>query len=39
MRDDFRMGSRAFWKFSKDKARDDSDDEDNNGVKLVKSHR
>ncbi|AGE55674.1 hypothetical protein ATCVMN08101_534R [Acanthocystis turfacea Chlorella virus MN0810.1] len=38
MRDDFKMGSPAFWKFSKSRARkDDSDDEDdNNGVKLIK---
>jgi hypothetical protein len=41
VRDDFRMGSRSFWKFSKDRARsDDSDDEEgNNGVKLLKGHR
>lgn len=39
MRDDFRMGSRSFWRFSKDKVRNDSDDEDSNGVKLVKSHK
>jgi hypothetical protein len=38
MRDDFRMGSRSFWKFSKDRARaDESDDDDtHNGVKLLK---
>jgi hypothetical protein len=40
MRDDFRMGSRSFWKFSKDRARTDNDDEeDNNGVKLIKGHK
>lgn len=40
IRDDFRMGARSFWKFSKDRARrDDSDDEDNHGVKLLKGHR
>ena len=39
-RDDFKMGSRVFWKFSKDKSRtDDSDDEDNNGVKLIKGYK
>ena len=38
MRDDFRMGSRSFWRFSKEKKRkDDSDDEEaNNGVRLLK---
>jgi hypothetical protein len=38
IRDDFRMGSRSFWKFSKDRARaDESDDDDtHNGVKLLK---
>jgi hypothetical protein len=40
MRDEFKMGSRIFWKFSKDKSRtDDSDDDDNNGVKLIKGHK
>jgi hypothetical protein len=38
MRDDFRMGSRTFWKFSKERTRkDDSDDDDtHDGVKLLK---
>lgn len=37
MRDDFRMGSHQFWHFSKQKKRrEDSDEEDNQGVKLLK---
>jgi hypothetical protein len=40
VRDDFRMGSRSFWKFSKDRARsDNSEEEDGNGIKLLKGHR
>ena len=41
MRDDFRMGARAFWKFSKERKRnDDSDDDENdNGVRLLKAKR
>ncbi|AAC96760.2 hypothetical protein PBCVAN69C_444R [Paramecium bursaria Chlorella virus AN69C] len=38
MRDNFKMGHRAFWKFSKERKRDDdSDDEADNGVRLIKS--
>jgi hypothetical protein len=38
MRDDFKMGSHSFWKFSKTRIRkDDDDEEDNNGVKLIKN--
>jgi hypothetical protein len=38
MRDNFKMGSHAFWKFSKSRVKkDDSDDEEEtNGVKLLK---
>ena len=41
IRDDFKMGSHAFWKFSKSRVRkDDSDEEeDNNGVKLIKNRK
>ena len=37
VRDDFKMGARCFWRFSKDRVRkDDSDEEASNGVKLLK---
>ena len=40
VRDDFRMGARCFWRFSKDRARkDDDDEEDNHGVKLLKGRK
>lgn len=40
IRDDFRMGARCFWKYSKDRKRnDDGDGENNNGVKLLKGRR
>ncbi|AGE56423.1 hypothetical protein PBCVNEJV1_765L [Paramecium bursaria Chlorella virus NE-JV-1] len=40
MRDDFRMGSRSFWKFSKERARDDDGEEEtDSGVKLLKGRR
>lgn len=40
MRDDFRMGARCFWRFSKDRERkENSDDEETNGVKLLKGRK
>jgi energy-coupling factor transporter ATP-binding protein EcfA2 len=40
MRDDFRMGSYSFWKFSKTRVKKDKDEgDDHDGVKLIKGKK
>jgi hypothetical protein len=36
IRDNFRMGHKRFWQFSKERLRRDDGDEEENGVKLLK---
>jgi hypothetical protein len=33
------MGSHSFWKFSKTRVKKEDDEEDNNGVKLIKGRK
>jgi len=40
VRDNFRMGAHAFWRYSKNRKRDDDEsDNENNGVKLLKARK